>query len=905
MAGGVPLVLKPDTSLDIDFQNPLFNDSEMFSYPVQIPLRLNRQFVRNVDDANSDMRPVSLEHTPVRIIADGMPFCAGTATMTPDEEVTDALSMNIDEGTQSFADLIADLTCRDIPIPAADRPHLLIGEKIGNLYVSVNYATNVKVVYEGKKGEKRWGTAGTSSLSDTFEPQALGFSYPGKCMVVNESSQEAVKKTTREYKDGNKVVVPRVEESYINVSTPYDDSYALGSGSRTAFYANARVCYKHYDVENGETSTNVVTDDPGNELENRGPYWVLDADRPQSGICFYVLYFLDCLFKYLDVDFDKSALMAIEDFRHLVFFTTHCRYDTELLHGSANAPFFHSTSQNGNNLDDLFADINLWLSSRGCGGKLSIQPIADKSVTDLVYTPCTLFGTPVGQPISVVAGQDGVQSITVTSTITSAEVSANIMAMYANSDNFPGATVSTVIKSLENAFGIKFHYDQEKRKVTAYLLRDVFRASRDAVSSAAVGSSANPRRLLSRELEMNKISEKITGVRMCYSAESDRREQQNNLRNGVRDYDTSYDYIEYPEDRTVTDKHYVDIYRSLSSGDMNVYIDRVTGNAYRVKIDGEATTAGEMHPVLFEVGQFKGVEYGVCSSENKDFVIEFINDFEPVPFSDVNYRRELAAAEEQFMGTDGTDYGLITGINAQASQCLLAAYMDEDMEHEFVEQKINNVLSSPIVDIYVQESLKLVESYDPTGTDDGNSPLQSYDWGLAIALMRGGGSDATIQSYDADYDGFGNSKWRTVAGLYALASDTMDQWGNDFDYNGVLDGIGAGERFSLKICAYKQPAWADGPICNSDEVDVGGNITRKVLSRGLFDTFMAEYAYFLLHRHKYKVRCVMEVAQIADIRNHWREWWLIGGKKCLINRVSASLSASKGLENVELEVYSL
>ena len=54
------------------------------------------------------------------------------------------------------------------------------------------------------------------------------------------------------------------------------------------------------------------------------------GDRPQSGICFYVLYFLDCLFAHLGVSFDNSALMAVEDMRHLCFFTTHCKYDEEV-----------------------------------------------------------------------------------------------------------------------------------------------------------------------------------------------------------------------------------------------------------------------------------------------------------------------------------------------------------------------------------------------------------------------------------------------------------------------------------------------------------------------------------------------------------------------------------------------
>ena len=93
----------------------------------------------------------------------------------------------------------------------------------------------------------------------------------------------------------------------------------------------------------------------------------------------------------------------------------------------------------------------------------------------------------------------------------------------------------------------------------------------------------------------------------------------------------------------------------------------------------------------------------------------------------------------------------------------MAALIDEDMEHEFVKQYVKNTMSSMVADFYVTEELSLRESYDPSSTDDGNSPLQSYDWGLSVAIMRGGGIDSTHESYDYNYDGFGNSKGRTKA----------------------------------------------------------------------------------------------------------------------------------------------
>jgi hypothetical protein len=254
------------------------------------------------------------------------------------------------------------------------------------------------------------------------------------------------------------------------------------------------------------------------------------------------------------------------------------------------------------------------------------------------------------------------------------------------------------------------------------------------------------------------------------------------------------------------------------------------------------------------------------------------------------------------MKSDG--YQII--LNADQEQPILAAFVDEEMEHEFLEQRIRQTLASNVAEFYFDEVLDgMIENYDPSSSDDGNSPLQTVDWGLAIAIMRGGGTDATIQTYDHNYGGFGNPKWRTVAGLYALTSDSLDMWGNEYDYNGVSPGIGGGERFSLKIRSWVQPEWANAPLVDADVVDSQGNIEKKIKSRGLFDTFMSEYANFILKRRKYRVRIECSAAQVADVPNHRTRRFRINGMVGFINKLSYNVSAKDGLNGLEVEFYVL
>lgn len=921
-----PVALPDDFSIDIEDQNPVFNDTEMFSYPFSIPLDGNRWLVKNIEDVHAAVKAVNMEHLPTRIHADGLPFRSGTLVMQDDEEITDSLSMNIDASTQSFSELISDLQCRDIPV----KDQIIIGEKIGNVRVDIESDPVVKVnvfVTGGKHKHDNTETheirAAHVSVSKVLEPQALGFSYPANCVEwtstdTRHKKGDAKVLSERSYPKNHNVNEPAIASNgnYINTAAAYGETDGAG---RAATYCNARICYKHHGLDDdGKTDSGVIsTKDCTWTNEDLYPYWVLDAKRPQSGICFYVLYFLDCLFAHLGVTFDKSALMEIEDLKHLCFFTTVCAYDTiqHPHHGTyysdTDAEVIDKKKKAGEIKTGYFRNqehINSWLESRGCGGKINIVKAEDKDVQELTLR------TPEGTTEHVQVGEvrdDGgkVTGISIEAKISTFKVQANVLNMVANSDNFPDESVSTVISSLESAFGIKFSYDYEQKKVTAYLTRDVLRKSGDKARTFHANIHS-----------MTPMTEKITGVRMRYSAESDAKEQRQNVldsrKNKNMGYSTDYDYIDYPtpdsgDNSTVYNLDYIDFFHNLSSGDKHCYIDRKTGNAYRVKVNGDATTTADLKPVLYEVGQFKGVEYGDCSDENEDFIHDISVDFTPVPFNDVNYFKEIEAAYGSHEAIDSYN-GKKYGVTIANGQPILCAYVDEDMEHEFVEQIINQTISTAFCDFYMQQTLSLVESYDPSDTEDGNSPLQDDSrWGFAVALMRGGGSDATRQSYDYNYDHFGTSKWRTVSGKYALACDSLDMMGNEFDYNGIQEGTGEGEKFSLKIRAFKEPSWLRDPkyqnvvLCDDDEVDKNGKVVKKVRSRGLFDTFILPYAYFLLNRKKFKVRCSTTVAQIADIPNHWQEWWNIGGMKCLIDKVNTTIDAKTGMGEVELTVYAL
>ena len=110
--------------------------------------------------------------------------------------------------------------------------------------VSVEYKTEVEIKYEGKKGDKKYGSVGDADTKASFSPQALGFSYPAQC-VETGSLHEAELAKTDAYPKGHNVKVPKILKSYINVSDAYPQK----------LFCNARVCYAHHDLNDDGTTS--------------------------------------------------------------------------------------------------------------------------------------------------------------------------------------------------------------------------------------------------------------------------------------------------------------------------------------------------------------------------------------------------------------------------------------------------------------------------------------------------------------------------------------------------------------------------------------------------------------------------------------------------------------------------
>lgn len=780
-------VLDEDVSVSIEDNSPVWGDGNSFSLPFSLSVEANRHILGNSDQITGQSVYEALDGRRAVLYTLGIPVYYGKIKMDDEVEIADGyVDVTLVSGNLTFDEMIDGMNCQDVEL----KDEIVIGERV------VDYNTHF-YGYGGK---------------DRPEFRIPGY-FPTAFMRMQNNGI-----------------------STINVSAPYPD----------AKYCNIRICYQKPE-QNGEgedESIGTSGDDPDLRAEylipkiykvtdeKYGRYVVLEADRPMSAPCFFVLYFLDCLFTKIGYDFSNKGISYIEDMNRLIFCNTKCSFnDVET-----------GRVLNYNGVNDLVGGI--YMNVKGIGWEYTWN-----------------WEAPLKKCI-------------------------------ANSGNFPNADVSNVIESLEDAFGIRFFFDEKSSKATCAFVKDILK-------DQEVCSIENV-----EIYETIKIENHIKGFRLTYGGNED---------------DTAFNYTDWNKNTILTDS-YNTITNEVIANNKNLYIDTRTGNSYRIKVDDDAKTASEKNPALFEVGTFNDVEFGDCSNEDQVDTIEI--GLSPMVVNDVVAKQRLEDIRKNVnVGDEVSD----SEINNQ----VFAYFVDVDMMYpsfppyikvgaktpygnveikytypdtqRFNESRTNQALSA-ISDDTPEYTIELGRNsrvrrikgpykYITAEAFENNSPIQEYDPGIMIGIMRGPGREAGVEDISENYDGEGNFRYHIVEQDYTVHSDTVDNYARVWDYNGKESGgVSQEGRFSLKLRAEKpNPEGGFYPITNVD-----------AQRRGLFDKFYTEYAYFVVNRKIVKMVCRMEMADVLNI--DWTKRYKIGDYTGFINKYSYTVD-STGMSDVTIEMY--
>lgn len=537
-------------------------------------------------------------------------------------------------------------------------------------------------------------------------------------------------------------------------------------------YCNIRVCVKN----------------KGKDSYWNSPYQVLDADRPWSGVCFYVAYFFKCLFSHLGYIVKEDHMCEVEDMKRLAFVTTKCEHRL--------------------------------------GEKESLGAISKLVVGK--YIDAELLFDDVSKELDPAYKQK----------------------VYATEKNFPEVDVSQVVESMFNAFGLKVVSEGKDKSLSLFYMRDVFRDNEVVDVDVRLRGSI--------QLAYSKIS----GVRLTY---------------GVED-DTAFSYDDYSGEISVL-PDYTELARTyISPYDKKLYIVSNTGNEYRVKIDENAEIEGDvknLNPSLFEVAQFNDYVIGEDTEDAEELKIAF------TPLIENDARSRYSRMNE----------------NSQT----LALYIDGAEIQDAAKVTTNNGIGrhgNTGHTWYVDLRQKRVINF--TGDTDEN-PITAHDCGFMLGVMRGAGVNSSYTVTVDNYDGNGNDAWVTVADDYAFTADTMDAYGNRYDYNGETEGGVSDQENSISLKTHIQTA-QDLGLKDKDGNDIDWGIDATAAKRGLADRFMSEYMYFLLHRKTVSMDVDTTLSQLTSLS--WFKQLRISDTVGRLKSRSYTLTNS-GVTDMSIELYTI
>ena len=703
-------ILEPDASIPIEITSPIFDPEAGggFSYPFNLPVEVNQHLFPTVTSHHGAKVYELIYHRPFRLEYDNYPVLFGIIDLDEEVEVeeqdngTHTIAVNLASNNLELSKLLDGVKAQDIPV----KDRIPVGTEFHSLdgYVTLASGTNP---YHTR-------------LSITIPIPKQVFSL-NKYKVSLDGQGSWVNST--------------------NVSESYPDKP----------YCNVAVSIqKREKQEDGSYKT-------------LREYETFDADRQNSGICFYVLYFMDCLFAHLNIAWDNTRLTAFDDFNRLAFFTTKCECDAiptayELIEEPVG---FIPRPDSRKEFSSLFNDV--------------VIKATPNSASYTYYT----------------------------------ELRANAWTKYANSKNFPDENAYDIIEQLQNAFGVRFIYDSEGQRCTAVFVKDIFNDKTSVKSGAIIH-------------DIYHSDQDLRGVKMTYGGGED---------------DTSYNYDpDADKSNVVIRTGYANIRSEKGAYDKNTYYDTKTGNMYRIKVDDDAKTENELYPSLFEVGQYQDAWVGDITDEDKTKEINI--GFSPI----------IANIVEYMDNQDGVETtGMVSRTSSRAQKytntsCKYSVFLDLELSAPSTQSLVNTPVSghasgnprtggadefkftgySCSVQYkarygYTQDSVDRRNKYVQmrkiqrlrTGESEPllryeEDPLSTYDAGFALGVMRGPGNDAGVDIVDENYDQNGNARWVYTPTNYAFTPDSIDHFGNWFDYNGSgQGGIDPEQRFSFKLMAEK------------------------------------------------------------------------------------------------------
>ena len=775
------MFLTDDTTLDMEANSMIWNKADTYSYPFKVPLKPNIHLLGNVTQMHGRSVYDALYGREFRLWVMGVLFLRGVIRMDKEVDIEDDMvEIELTSGRKTLDDMLEGVNCRDIDLKK---------EKICVGYVNAvkNAAINdpdspVKDQFLEVQMRRRYRFGGFNGWNSKDEVipmrtgilnvmQQLQLSLPIELYRISHGD---------EYADAM-LKDPNIKDFHNNTYGYYDEE--------SHPFCHIPICYQLYEkstdnswiAKRGYQNTEQYGD-PGR------------SSRPGSAPCFYVMYIIDLLFKQLGVPIINNALKKEKDIGKLAFIHTdwHVAYGEQVqVEGYRNPqPIFERSDGlfKGNILGFMPTLSESEVSEGTNIGVLRLIRRETNVVTWGKWTPdsveTVLYNTYMPYYRNAFIYEAHLND-------------ENLYYAIATSENLPDTDVSEVVTGIENMFGCRFMYDDSTGTMQIVMIRDVLRQNESETLQVV-------------DYNVHKKENYVRGFRLKYK-ESSGSGDTNELKkaNGQGDAivtgsdDTTFNYNDWDKVSTISkngQSEYGWLINSIGCFDETCYVDELTGNAYRVKVDKDAETeigdneAKGLQPSLFQVATFADVTIGDCSDE--EFVETVEIGLSPVIVNDMN----VGAEKKYYSGTASTDNIDASGEEKKIEVPLprYAVFADAELhpnengccKYDLSVGTVKNIdgINVPIM-ITVEEYYPMM----PAGWDiaEGfDSPLQQCSYGLTVGVLRSGTSMNGVVESNFNYDGKNNSQWVMMASSGSqITSDCVDEYGNLLSYQRTYESI--------------------------------------------------------------------------------------------------------------------
>jgi hypothetical protein len=832
--------LQEDASITITDTSEIFASGDVWSYSFTLNIEANVHIFGSAGEMHGARLHEQINNRRARLWVTGEALYLGYLKLGDEADVDSKGNVDVtfESGQKTFEQLIEGAKANQVPL--------------------MN-----DVTYGVALWRKRWTKVGIKLQAQAnFDDEDLS----GSGEVTLPGQQEWLEKdvdgeidATQEYP---RMVFPKgeflnmetdtVEEmDFLNTDYPYDDEHP---------YCNVALCYQKSGYEKKNENDELIPDYSSDPEPQRG-YEIMPANRVNSAPNFYVIYWLRCLMKHLNIHIDENQMMDVTDLRRLFFVNTRCEYKKrKYIRNGGDVKGMYRFSSAGRLVPEQFCPTE--------GKNANLRYLGPKKMVNIEESKLKAKKMTIGEPTwsSAFHPFEVPKIKTVWLKVREAEswTQANkdeyewrnsyLHEAIATPECFPDVEISEVISALESGFGLRLLFSENYKRVRIVLLRNVFR-------------SEGCQDITCEIIENTKTENCIRGFRMTYGDSKDTAYYYKGFNDLLPhkaklwpEKQDDHDYSKWD-----LNAEYEKVMHKVSAFNVTCYVTPVNGNAYGIKVDKDAKRYEDLHPSLFEYAGFMDAEDGDCTGE--DNTIEEISvGFKPAIMNDTNWE------EEHSGGSDKQIFALFVGeemqprrpnIREDSGDCNDSDYLydvdgklyakDEDGKYVYKDmmaddgivkpgefaiasdlymtaegltarivaqvwgyagntqtgESVKAAITWPITDIdiegHINEGYRLYLQDNFTPNDEGVAPVENHDWGLTLGIMRGSGEDMGVQyEYDPD-DHEGNDTWEIQPGSSITAHpDMCDNYGKEWDYNGQQEDIGMKEgRISLKLRAEK------------------------------------------------------------------------------------------------------